>query len=254
MDYLGRPTKHLHIEFFSQAVEDPQASAKEGRPIFRDAEFVRIKHVGDKNRVNIHPADDPAHRHPETNRWVSYAEKYPQHYEAFKKGRAFIGEGTPLSEVPWLTEAKRAELRAANILTLESLANLEGTPLVKALGMGGRALKEQAQAWLDQAKGSSDVTRLAAENADLRQQMEFLKKQMDEITAETPATRTPAKPKGIDPEARAAFEGMDAGTLKAFIRDRTGETPRGNPAHETLVQMAAEIVADEKAEAEAQAA
>ena len=51
--------------------------------------------------------------------------------------------GTPLDYAPFLTEARRAELRAQNIYTVEQLAAIDGQEL-KNLGPGGRELKNNA--------------------------------------------------------------------------------------------------------------
>jgi hypothetical protein len=67
-------------------------------------------------------------------------------------------------------EGKRRELKALGVNTVEQLASLDGTPL-KQLGMGGREMKNQAQAYLDNAAGSADVTNLAAQVAALTQQL-----------------------------------------------------------------------------------
>jgi hypothetical protein len=232
---------HLHVEFFSNPVENKAKSAQEGRPIFEDAEFVRIKFRGDKNRILVAPAQDTHVRDRDTNRWLTYAESYPKHYDAFKQGQEFIGDGTPISELPFLTEAKRSELRALNIHTAEALQGLEGTPLQK-LNMGGRALKDQATAWLTKASDGALESRLAGENAALKEQMALMQAQIAELvggkkTAPVAASTSP-------------FADMTVADLKAFLEDRNGTKPRGNPSKATLVAMCEAVIEREKAEAE----
>lgn len=241
-------TKHLHIEFYSKPVENRSKSAAEGRPIFEDVEHVKIRHVGDKNRVNVAPAHEKFRMEPSIGRYITYAEAFPRHYEAFKQGEADMGEGTPISELPFLTNAKRAELKALNVHTAEALANLEGTPLQR-LGMGARGLKDQAQAYIDKASDSRLETKLAAENAELRDRMERLEAQLagaDKAIAKFDHNGD-GKPGGS--KAKSVFDDMTVDDLKAFIKDRTGSTPKGNPKKETLVAMCEEVIEREREEA-----
>ena len=76
---------------------------------------------------------------------MTYAQAYhPRHYEAFKTGEAAKGEGTPIEELPFLTAARRAELKALHIHTAEALSQLEKLARHSPnLGMFGRELKEK---------------------------------------------------------------------------------------------------------------
>lgn len=181
----------VHVEFYVEAIENPAKSKTAGRPIFEDQEFIRIRFPGDKNRIHVAPAHEGYRRDKETNDWVTYAEDYPRHYAAFREHKEFIGDGTPLSELPFLTEAKRAELRALNVHTAEQLAGLDGAFLQK-LGMGARALKTQAEAFIEKASGGAVEARLSAENAALKERLEALSAQvaaMDNDGDSRPARR-----------------------------------------------------------------
>src|SRR5262249_55226253 len=154
-----------------------------------------------------------------------------------------------------LTAGKRLELKALNIYTAEQLAALDGQPL-KQLGMSGRSLKDQASAYLDAAQGSADVTRLAAENAELREMMKRLQAQVANLASTDPSPIAEPDEGDIENEAlvrstavratgamNAAPEFSDwaDADIKEWIRDETGSAPRGNPSHATLVAMAGEI-------------
>lgn len=250
-------TPHIHVEFHTVAVEDKLASREAGRPIFKEEEFCRIRWVGDNKRELDEPAHQFVDRDPQTNRARSYAEKFPEHYRLFKANQDQQSiAGTPLSEVPWLTQAKRAELRALNVHTLENLAQMDGT-LLQRLGMGARELKNQAQAWLDKANGAATEQRLASELAARDGEIEALKAQMAEIMAMRPAGRPLEQFRGDDrlPHEVAEEEGLwhsySDDDIKAFIADRQGRKPAGNPKRETLIDMANEILAAEQAENEA---
>jgi hypothetical protein len=78
-------TNHLHVTFFSEAVENPKRSAAEGKVCFDDVEFVRIKFVGDTKNELVAPAHSKSVFDSEQRRYLTYAERFPQHYEAFKR-------------------------------------------------------------------------------------------------------------------------------------------------------------------------
>lgn len=252
-------TKHLHIEFKNVAVENRAKSLKEGRPIFDQQEQVHIKFVGDTRKELVAPAHEKCIRDPATNQWVSYAQLYHRHYDAFKSGEAAIGDGTPISELPFLTEARRAELRALHIHTAEALAQLEGANLSR-LGMFGRELKEQAKTYIERAKESALESRLSAENASLRTQLEGLMAQVTAMqpgpyrgpaTDPMPAINTPVTAQAVaqpdEPPPPSVFASWDASALKAFIKERTGAAPKGQPGHDTLVRLAEDANAKEAA-------
>ena len=122
-------TRHLHIEFRTVAVENRAKSLKEGRPIFDQQEQAVIRFAGDTKKELVAPAHEKCMRDPASGLWVSYAQAYQRHYEAFKSGEAAIGEGTPVEELPFLDAARRAELKALHIHTAEALAGLEARTL-----------------------------------------------------------------------------------------------------------------------------
>ncbi|RWI60250.1 MAG: hypothetical protein EOQ93_03035 [Mesorhizobium sp.] len=202
--------------FFTAAVENPAETKKQGRPIFEDKEFVEVKFAGDKLRVHVAPAHEKFRQRKMPNgdsEWVTYAQEYQPIYERFKAGLFEQGIGTPLSELTFLTEAKRSELKALNIKTAEALASLDGAPL-KMLGMGGRELKNQAQAFLDKANGSADVTRLAAENEAMKQVIADMQRQLSEIQSN--AKSGPAKAKATKASAAPARESGEPSPFESY--------------------------------------
>ena len=233
-----------HVEFFLEPVQDKRESKKEGRPIYKEREMVKMMFPGDNKRTLIAPANERFIRNRDDNQWVTYAEAYPDHYEAFKKGIEYHGDGTPLSELPFISAAKRKELQAINIHTAEQLAALDGTPLQKA-GMGARELKNQAQAWLDKAKDSALETRLAAENVALRDQLASLQEQVSGLVAGNASRGKLVEPETKQPQSESPFADWEDESLKTFIKERSGETLRGNFNQDTLVAKADAIIAAE---------
>ena len=207
----------LVVPFFKTvAQQDMTASKKAGRPIFKDVEVVEVRIAGDRNFAPVFPAHAMWRR--VNGEEVTYAQRFADAYERFAAGKEQVADGTPLSELPFLTEAKRAELRALKVYTAEALASLDGKNLTN-LGGQGREMKNQAIAYLEKSTGTAGATALAAEVEALR--------------AELAAVRAgEVEPAPADDEKEA---------LKARIADLTGSRPRGNPSVETLREMLADL-------------
>lgn len=228
-------------------------SAKQGRPIFQEMEVCEIRFAADKQKVAVFPAHEAEpNATRERGETVTYAMLYADQYRKFKAEVAQDVSGTPLAEAPFLTEAKRRELKALNIHTVEALAALDGTPL-KQLGMGGREFKNQAQAYLDNARGSADVTAMAAEIAALRQQ---IADRDDFIRATNAAAKGGANllqtidqddPADHPEDETKQLDDLTDAELKAYIKEQTGEPVRGNPNRDTLIERALEIATSPKA-------
>lgn len=154
--------------FYMEPMQNKKLTEKMGCPQFVDVEMVEIRIAGDSKTVVVHKVSDE-HR----NRW-------PQHYEAFKKGQQAPTTGLPLKHCPLFTSAQVATMIANNIFTVEALAELNDAFIPK-LGMGARGLVAKAKAYLNEAQGSAEVTKLAAENERLSREIEMLKDQMKSL-------------------------------------------------------------------------
>lgn len=190
------------VIFRNNAVINESETKEKGRPIYDDMEVCDIFFPGNtKERVPTCRALDQADwiedPQTQTKRPRTYMEKYAPEYQAFKSGAGMALSGTPLDELPFLTEAKRLELKhGLKIFTAEQLAALDGVGL-KALGPGGRDLKDRAQSYLDTAKRGADTAYLKDELAKRDAQMEEMRRQIATLTANatTPnkATEEPAE-------------------------------------------------------------
>lgn len=235
---MATPNENLvHARFFMHTAPNEVKSKEAGRPIFDEYEAVEIRFAANKQTVHVAPAHEiyRTKRNFSTGEAtpVTYAMDFNEQYLKFKEGVAQDGSGTPLSELPFLTQGKRLELKSLNIHTAEALAALDGTPL-KRLGMGGRELKNQAQAYLDNAAGSVDVVKLAAQNAALMARIEALEGKPAAAIEDETSTETTVSP----------FAAWEADDLKNWIAEQTGKRPAGNPSHATLVKQADAINAD----------
>lgn len=226
--------------FFIHSEPDVPASKAAGCPKFKDTECVEIRFAANKQTVHVAPAHEVFKRNNDLETGevtpITYALAYPDQYRKFKEGVAQDQSGTPLAELPFLTQGKRLELKANNVHTAEALAAIDGQPL-KNLGMGGRELKNQAMAYLEKAAGSVDVVKMAATIAQLTEKLARLEGQPVAVAED-------AEPPSISP-----FAQMDAEDIKNWIRESNGQVPRGNANHATLVKAADEWNAEMKRKA-----
>jgi hypothetical protein len=217
-------TDNVIPRFYMDAAEDAVASQREGRPIFTEVEMVEVLIPGDRLSKPVFPVED------------KHRERWPQHYEAFKRKQSVANTGTPVDMWPQVTTPRAMELKALNIFTVEALANLPDG-MVGNIGMDGRALREKARAYIDAAAGGATVAGQAAEIARLRDMVEALMQRSAAPVAPAPAP---------EPRELSIDEASDD-ELKAFIKARTGQAPRGNVSRETLEQRATELAEQEAA-------
>lgn len=211
----------LVTPFFKHVAQlDPHASKREGRPIYSDMEVCEVRIAGDRNFKPEFPAHSMWNRVDGED--ITYAMRWPDQYARFKENSEQVATGTPLSELPFLSEAKRQELRGLKVYTAEALAAIEGKNL-SALGGEGREWKTQAAAYLSRASGSAETVRLAGE-------VELLKARIAEMSSG--AVDTVASAPDSDADRKAA--------LKDQIEAMGHPRPRGNPSVETLERMLVE--------------
>ncbi|MCD0415688.1 hypothetical protein LOC51_00540 [Rubrivivax sp. JA1024] len=227
--------------FKTHSVKNEAASAKAGRPIYDDMEVCELRFAANRDTVGVFPAhevfgyrDDPQTGEREQ---VTYALAFPEQYRRFKAGEAQVQSGTPLAELPFLTQGKRLELKALNIHTSEALAALDGKPL-KMLGQGGRDLKNQAQAYLDNAAGSADVVALAEQNAALKRQIEALQRGLAPTGAESEDDKDEDEAAGDDDGEASPFASMDDIDIANWLEQATGKRPPANMKRANLIKRA----------------
>lgn len=161
----------IRPRFYFEAVQDELATAREGRPIFRQEERVELFMAGNPQTVPVMRVTEEERR-----RW-------PEAYAAFKKGEEAALVGTPLEEWPILNRAQVKELKAIEILTIEDVATM--SDLATQRGMGLMGLRTKARAFLDDAAAcalteqqSKEIDLLKSQNAALENQV----KELGEIT------------------------------------------------------------------------
>lgn len=170
-----------YVRFYVEQVQDMKATADEGRPIFKAVEMVQVIQPGDAKSDHRAPAHEKAFLNPDRNVGgaLSYAERFPKHYAAFRENRTLAEEGTPIEQAVFLTEEQKAAFKFMKIITVEALAGLPDSGLAN-LGPYGRQYREQAQAYLKHARDGSWAD-VAAENADLRSKFEAMAAELEKL-------------------------------------------------------------------------
>lgn len=194
--------ERLFVEFYDGTIELGAESRKAGRKIFKNVPHVRIIEPGDRLDVKEFPLkfDSPEAEEEGFDRG-GYIQRFPRQWAAYKKKESTSHQGTPIElwPNPNLDRARCAELKAQNIHTVEQLAGVTDTNLAN-LGMGARELREQAKAWLKAAEDSAALNQMAAQNQELKDEIEALKQQFKELAGEE------AKPKRTRRSAKKTEE------------------------------------------------
>jgi hypothetical protein len=142
-------TKGLIVVFEPFAVPDPEETAKQGRPIFREVDSVKIYTPGDRFSV--------IHREV----WPVDKARFKKLWEDYKDGRKATTSGTPLEAAPFLTRSQVEELKFFHVRTVEALADLSDEASQKFMGIN--ELRQRARDFIAIAKDSRITTTLRAE-------------------------------------------------------------------------------------------
>lgn len=232
------PDELLVVLFKHLATQNNAKTLQEGRPVFDDVEVCEIRAPGNKD-VKVFPANA-------FSRWIdnpytgeqtkqTYAERFAHQYRQFKASATQTKSGTPLDFVPFLSEGRKAELRAQNVYTVEQLAAIEGVEL-KNLGPGGRDMKNQAAEFIEE-------TKTAAPNMQMLAELEALKAR-NAILEEDFERRKQLAGKADDD---SEFEAMTLDQLREYITVNSGQAPHGSLNRKTLTRMAASVRPDKAA-------
>jgi hypothetical protein len=166
----------LLVRFFYKDKENKAESALKGRPIFKEVEYCEIRVRGSRDAQACRPA--------------TYSDKnrFPRHYEAFKKRVEMPEEGTPLAEWPQISRSQIEEMSFLGIKTVEQVSLASDTSMGKM--HGGYTLKQRAADWLK----SSNATALIANNQALKTQIKSLEDKVATLMGKIEEIMTTPKP------------------------------------------------------------
>jgi len=163
----------LSVRFYRKPIEIKDETIAQGRPIFKDADWIQIMTPGDQlNVIDTVARDNHKARFPQ--QWAAYQNKIGNQEEII---------GTPVSAWPLVSMSQAEELKGIKFHTVESIANCSDQQLQRIgmiAGMSPHAFREKARTYLNLAKDTAEVD---AKNAELAQ----LKEENAKIKAETEA-------------------------------------------------------------------
>lgn len=154
----------LMVKFFYKEREDKTQTLAEGRPIFKETEYIEIRVRGSRDPQACRPAT------------IADKQRFPRHYEAFKKRVELPEDGTPLAEWPQISRSQIEELAFLNIKTVEQLSEAADTHISKI--RMGYTLKQRAADWLK----SANSTKLIADNTALKVQLKALEAKLSHLS------------------------------------------------------------------------
>jgi hypothetical protein len=166
----------LFARFFLHPVIDEELSTAQGRPVFRETEYVEIIVPGDKDNTICRPVRTSP---------VSDIRRFPRQYAQFKEGVEQAAVGTPLSAWPGVTRAQVEELKYFKVTTVEQLAGMADSVAQNFAGIV--ALKVRAKDYLARASGEAVDVKLQAivseKDSQIAQLQATLSKMTESLTA-----------------------------------------------------------------------
>ncbi len=173
--------KNLWVQFSMEAMVDDGASAKEGRPIFKEVEHIKIMQPGNKESIVVRPVTD-----------MDKA-RFRQQYENWKAGHEELLDGQPLEQWARVSRAQVEELKYFGVRTVEQLAGMADAHAQKFMGIAKlRSLaREDMQRGKEGAMSSQMLEALQAKDhqiASLQEALAGLQQTVAELKKGAPAT------------------------------------------------------------------
>jgi hypothetical protein len=192
----------LLVQFYIHPQLNQDASDAEGRPIYREREYVRIRVVGDKASLVERPVR------------LGFAPKcdnvrFRKEYEAFKQNKEVKVEGTPLVQWPPISKGQIKELEHFGVKTVEQLSAMSDTHVQGFRGI--LSLRNLARRYMEHAKGMAPMTRM---QADLTNAVDVANAQAEQLNAMA-AELAALKGETFKPVAKPLTNELKAGEVKS---------------------------------------
>lgn len=184
--------KTLLVKFFYKERPDEAKTLEEGRPVFKEVEYISIRVAGQRDVQACRPAT------------LVDKQRFEPNYEAFKKRVEPPMEGMPLTEWPQIARSQIEQLSYLGVKTVEQLINVSDTNMSQL--MGGQSLKRKAKDWLELAGAETVIAErdeLKAQVAKMQEQIAKLLEKPKDVPAAEPVVETPkAAPKEVAKNSR----------------------------------------------------
>lgn len=160
-----------YVEFYDEAVPDVEASKAAGHQVMKSVDFVLVRPLGSKDDFRqevtlwFQQLEAQARNGQIESGWVKIYKNMYKEYQA--EGHTPVN-GMPVEQWAQINKGQSLNLRAMGCRTVEDLAEWPDGNLSN-LGMGARALRESAIAWLkssEKGKAAAEIEKLTVQNKD----------------------------------------------------------------------------------------
>lgn len=164
------------MAFFSEEViKNEYRSDQEGRPIYDSMIQIELQYPGN-NTSNFKKTFTVA----EGDKGNIWTERFPRQWAAFKSQREQVPEGRPVETWAVLDKKRVMELKGMGYHTIEQVAAMTDMNGPK-MGLDWRKLRDQAIATMKPEDGAVAISKLTADNETLRNELDALKKQFENL-------------------------------------------------------------------------
>lgn len=189
-----------YVQFETRAVEDRTASVESGHYTSKDVIFALVTPAGTRDRIEkeaeswLDSIREGVNQERIPAEWLH---AYQAALKMYKEQQEIPENGTPVKNWPAVSPSQVKMLLDLNIRTVEDLAQATEEALNR-IGMGARALKSKAQAWLDssggQGKLAGELESLRVRNEELEARDAAREEQLRTLTTQVEALQA-AQPK-----------------------------------------------------------
>lgn len=157
------------VKFYAKQVIVPFKSEESGRPVYRQADYVRVDFPGEHDTID---------------REATTADKrrYAKHWEAYQSGRMELPDGTPLASLFPANPEIVDELRFHKVFTIEQLGGMSDTAL-QNIPMGGTEWHARAKRFLDMTRDAGRMGQIERRQRDLDAQVTKANEDNDALRA-----------------------------------------------------------------------
>jgi len=203
-DLAGRAGKPAFLTFSREAKHLPAKSAKAGRYIAIDVDYVTVRQLGatDSTIFEVEPWLKQQYLEVQGGRLApDHYDYYQKAYALWKQGQDLPIEGTPIKGWAVISPAQAETIIQFGIRTVEDLATINGEVQAR-IGMGAVMLKNKAMAWVAQAQDKGPLTMqmsaLQQENDLLKANLTMLTERVEELAKMPPPVPMPTQPGAIE--------------------------------------------------------
>lgn len=163
------------VEFYQRPKENPELTAKEGRPVHEMREYIRILVPGDKTLGVDRPVK------------AVDKQQYRRQYKAFLEDKSQDeAAGTLLKASGVVPEEVAEDFAHFKVKTVEQLASISDAAL-GSMGPHARGYREKAKQYLEAAKSKAPLLKLQKESEEKDARIEALTAQVSALNAKLEA-------------------------------------------------------------------